>query len=94
MRRHADWMTQLDERILEFISERGNHPPSAIQSGLVEIGVDLDYNTKYINQRCSTLEDHGLLVNVGAGTYSITEQGEQFLAGEIDAGELADQEAD
>jgi len=36
------------------------------------------------------LADHGLLKPLGNGVYVITEQGEQYLDGEIDADELPD----
>ena len=88
MRKHAAWLTQADERVMEFLREFGNHPPGAIQSRLAEIGVDMDYHPKHIGVRCRELRDYGLLVNVGGGTYSITDLGEQFLDGEIDAGTL------
>lgn len=88
MRKHAKWLTQADERILEFLSEEGNHPPSAIRDRLLEAGRDLEYHAEYIGTECRKLTDYGLVVNVGGGTYSITELGEQFLGGELDASEL------
>lgn len=81
-------MTQSDERILEFLAEEGNHPPKSIRDRLAEIGPEMDYHQNYIQQRCRTLQDYGLLRNVGGGTYSITDVGEQFLAGELDAASL------
>ena len=92
MRKHAEWLTQTDERILEFLSERGNHPPSAIQENLEEEGQAMDYHVNHINRECRKLADYGLVRNVGAGTYSITEKGEQFLSGELDAETLEKQE--
>ncbi|MFC7082318.1 hypothetical protein [Halorussus caseinilyticus] len=38
--------------------------------------------------RCRELDDYGLLDNLGGGTYAITEQGERFLDGEYDAGDI------
>lgn len=88
MRKHADWITQTDERILEYLREHGNAPPSVIQDRLAGIGEDLTYSTNHLGMRCRTLADHGLAENLGGGTYSITDLGEQFLDGEIDAGSL------
>ena len=88
MRKHGEWMTQTDERILEFLSEFGNRQPHAISDKFAEMGVDLDYHVQSINRRCWTLTDYGLVTNVGGGTYSITELGKQFLDGDLDAGTL------
>ena len=90
MRRHADWMTQTDERVLEYLRENGNFPPSAIRDGLVEISEDIDYHQSHIGRRCRALDDHGLVENVGGGTYSITDLGKRYLDGEFDAGSLED----
>lgn len=88
MRKHADWMVPLDERIMEFLNETGNHPPSAIRDELADAGVDLDYSANYVNMRCRRLSEPSLLANVGGGTYSITDDGEAFLRGDLDAGTL------
>ncbi|WP_226043549.1 MarR family transcriptional regulator [Natrinema sp. DC36] len=88
MRKHGEWMTQVDERILEYLSENGNHQPHAIADNLREIGVDLDYHSNSINRRCRELRDYRLIINVGGGVYSTTDLGEQFLAGDLDAGTL------
>ena len=90
MRRHASWMTELDERILEFLNENGNHQPGAIRERLDAMSADMDYSDNYVNMRCRKLRDYGLLVNVGGGVYSITDDGRAFLAGELDAGTLDD----
>lgn len=90
MRKHADWLTQADERILEFISEYGNHPPKAICDQLSEIGGAMDYSASYIRRECRKLADYGFLKNVGSGTYSITELGTQFLNGQVDASKIAE----
>ncbi|ELZ68493.1 PhiH1 repressor-like protein [Haloferax sp. ATCC BAA-645] len=81
-------MTQADERILEFVSEYGNHPPKAICDRLSEIGGAMNYNPSYIRRECRKLADYGLLKNVGSGTYSLTELGTQFLEGQVDASEI------
>lgn len=93
MRKHAKWLSQADERILEFLQEEGNHPPKAICDKIDSAGVDLEYHAEHVGRECRKLRDYGLLVNVGGGTYSITELGKQFLAGDIDAGTLEKKEA-
>lgn len=88
MRKHANWLTQTDERILEFLREYGNHPPSGIQHRLSEIGVDMEYHANHVGRRCRELEEFGLLHNVGGGTYAITDDGKEYLNGDLDAGTL------
>ena len=90
MRKHADWMVEVDERILEFLFEEGNRLPSVIRDQISEKGVAMDYTGNYIGDRCRLLANAGLLLNVGGGNYSITEEGEAFLDGDLDAGELPD----
>lgn len=88
MRKHGDWMAHADERILEFLHEHGNHQPSQITEQLAEIGVDMDFHPNYIGRRCRKLADYGLIRNLGNGVYQITEDGEKYLDGMFDAGEV------
>lgn len=81
MRYHADWMAITDERILEFLSDHGPRQPSQITDGLDEVG--MSYNSKYIGRRCGQLAEHGLLRNLGNGIYTVTEDGERYLSGEL-----------
>lgn len=91
MRKHADWMAHADERILEFLSEHGNHQPSQMAARLGEIGVDMGFHPKYVGRRCRTLAGHRMVRNLGNGLYQITDLGEQYLRGEIDAGAMEDE---
>ena len=88
MRKHASWLTQTDERVLEFLREYGNHPPSGIQHRLSDVGVDMEYHTNHVGRRCRELAAYSLLENIGGGTYTITERGEAYLDGGLDAGTL------
>ena len=88
MRKPAKWISQTDELILEFLSEQGNHQPKEIRDQLERISEDMSYSNNHIWRECKKLADAGLLVNVGGGTYSITEQGEDFLDGDLDASNL------
>lgn len=83
MRFDADWMSRADDRILEYLSERGPSTPKEM--------TDSDYvrfSRQHVNARCKTLVDYGLLVHLGNGVYDITRTGEQYLAGELDARNL------
>jgi len=76
-------MSIADERILEFLREHAPRQPKQIADGLREAG--LEYNDKYVGQRCIQLAEYGLLRNLGNGIYTITEAGGQYLDGELAA---------
>jgi predicted transcriptional regulator len=73
-------MTIADERVLEFLAEEGPHSPS-------KIAVDdrIEFTDQYVGRRCRKLTNYGLLQNVGNGVYAITDAGERYLNGELDA---------
>lgn len=75
-------MTQGDERILEFLNEK------EIVASPSVIAANIDYTGEYISRRCRKLTDAGLLQRVDPTNYRITEKGERFLAGELDAADL------
>ena len=83
MRRSAEWMTIADERLLEFLSEEGPRQPKQIAQD-----ERMRFSDQYIGQRCRTLVPYGLVQNLGNGLYTITEAGQQYLDGELDATEL------
>lgn len=80
MRLSADWMTIADERVLEFLREEGPHSPSRIADD-----ERVRFVSQYIGQRCRKLASYGLTRNIGNGVYQITDLGEQYLDGELDA---------
>lgn len=81
MRHRADWMVFTDDLILELLEEEGRFTPSALAERI-------DKHQKYVNQRCRKLQDFGLVQTVARGLYQITEEGEAYLEGELDASEL------
>jgi predicted transcriptional regulator len=83
MRRSADWMVLADERILEYLAEHeAGTPKEMADSDLVR------FSRSYITQRCKKLLDYGLVRQLGNGVYLITDKGEDYLSGELDAWEL------
>ena len=83
MRFDAEWMSRADDRILEHLVEEGPDTPKEMaESDRVR------FSRQHINQRCKILVSYRLLVHLGNGVYDITEQGEQYLAGELDARDL------
>jgi len=84
-RRSATWMTIWDDRLLEVIREKGSGSPKEL--------ADTDYirvSRQHVSRRLSTLADHGLLDHLGNGVYVLTEKGNRYLEGELDAAELPD----
>lgn len=80
MRLSADWMTIADERILEFLRDVGPRQPAQIAEH-----EHIYFTPKYIGDRCRILTEYHLLANLGNGVYELTEQGEAYLAEELDA---------
>ncbi|MFB6187855.1 MAG: hypothetical protein ABEI86_13450 [Halobacteriaceae archaeon] len=82
MRQRGEWMKPVDDLILELLSEEGQYPPKIIAE-------KIDKHPKYVGERCRTLRDYGLTRNLGRGLYQITDQGEEYLEGELNADNLA-----
>jgi len=84
MRKDAQWMSRVDDRILEFLAEEGPHPPSKMAAD-----DRLRFGAEYIGRRCRNyLVPYGLVTPLGNGVYAISESGEAYLAGELDASKL------
>jgi predicted transcriptional regulator len=76
-------MVAADDRILEYLSEHETGTPKKMaDSGTVR------FSRSYITQRCKRLLDYGLIRHLGNGVYIITDEGQQYLDGELDAAEL------
>ena len=83
MRKSAGWMTIADERVLEYLDEH--------ESGTPKQMADTDgfrFSRSYIHQRCRELERYGLIRHLGNGVHIITDEGRQYLEGDLNAGEL------
>lgn len=77
-------MNPSDDVILEILSDA-----DLILSPAV-IAINSDYSRHEVNRRLSNLADVGLVTRVKRGYYEISDQGEAYLAGELDATELDD----
>jgi len=83
MRLSGDFMVICDDRILEYLSEHETGTPKQMaDSGLVR------FSRSYITQRAKVLLDHGLVQHLGNGVYRLTEEGQQYLDGELDVATL------
>lgn len=70
-----------DDRILEVLE-------TGLELGPTTIGRNIDRDRTGVSRRLSELADYGLVDRVDEGYYVITDLGEQYLAGELDADEL------
>jgi predicted transcriptional regulator len=74
-------MRPIDERILEELDEEGNLTPQALD----DFGVTVP---NHASNRLSEMAKYGLVERISRGLYRITDEGEAFLAGELDASTL------
>ena len=82
MRPRVPWMTSADNRILEFLDEKG------IVATPHVIAVNIDYNRLYVNERIRVLAQNELVEKDDKPLYQITERGRQYLEGELDVDDL------
>lgn len=82
MRPRIDWINQTDERILELLAE------SELVLTPTVLGENLGYDRSWVSERLKKLRDHGLVVRIARGKYRISERGEAYLSGDLDANEL------
>ncbi|WP_117365822.1 MarR family transcriptional regulator [Natrarchaeobaculum sulfurireducens] len=79
MRYSGDWMSLVDDRILEYICENDSGSPKKMKDeGRIR------YSRQHIARRCRKLAEKGLLTHLGNGVYIITDEGEAYLKGELD----------
>lgn len=76
IRHPAEWMTPMDNRILELF-----HSAELVLTPAI-IAHNIDYSREEVNRRLSELREHGFVERVERGKYRLTEPGEQYLRGE------------
>ncbi|RQG92351.1 transcriptional regulator [Natrarchaeobius chitinivorans] len=72
----------IDDRILETLDSSGLILSPAV------LAINIDKSRDEVNRRLSVLVDYGVVRRVKRGYYEITDLGEQYLEGELDASEL------
>ena len=80
-----EWMSPIHYEILEFFAE---HDIWITPAALAK---NTGYVRNYVASECRTLLEAGLLKQEGQ-TYSLTDRGRAFLAGDLDADKLPDPE--
>ncbi|WP_271968711.1 MarR family transcriptional regulator [Halorubrum ezzemoulense] len=79
LRHSGDWMTLLDDRILEYLYENEAASPTEMMKG-----GPINFSRAYIGRRCKKLKENGLLREISDATYVITDDGEAYLEGQLD----------
>lgn len=79
-RKSADWMIQLDERILEQIENDGWTTP-----GMLARKSDFPTYRGAISDRCKRLHYVGFIEPFHAEMYDLTVEGRLYLKGDLDA---------
>lgn len=82
MRYPAEWMTALDDRILEILDSSGLVLSPSI------IAYNLDRSREGVAKRVSKLEEYRLITREERGKYRITETGTAYLQGDLDASSI------
>jgi hypothetical protein len=82
VRKRAEWMRPVDERIMETMRDEGNLTPYALDETF-DVAV-----ANYASNRLSKLAQYGLVERLGRGLYRLTEDGRAFLEEDLDASEL------
>lgn len=79
MRYAGNWMTAVDDRILEYLSEHESGSPTKMKrEGPIR------YSRQQVHRRCKKLAENGLVKDLGNGVYMITDDGEAYLDGRLD----------
>ena len=76
-------MTIADDRILEAIRENESGTPTKLSENEY-----IRFSRTHLHQRMKKLERYGLIRFLGNGVYILTDEGQQYLDGELDAAEL------
>lgn len=81
VRQPAEWMVPSDDRILELLQDEGNLTPTAIE----DFGGPVKGHAR---DRLPILNRYGLVTRISRGLYRITDDGEAYLRGDLNASTL------
>lgn len=76
IRHPAEWMTPMDDQILELF-----HSADLVLTPAI-IAYNIDYSRGEVNRRLTALQEHGFVERVERGKYRVTADGEAYLEGE------------
>ena len=81
MRQPANWMTPMDDRILEVLNAGLVLSPTII-------AYNIDKSREAVGRRLSELSEAGLVNRIDRGRYEITDQGNAYLVGDLDVSNI------
>jgi repressor of nif and glnA expression len=76
----AQWMKREDERILEYLDESGLCSARLISNEVFEM-----VSAGHVSERLGMLKYAGLVDRTGLMSYELTEAGQRYLSGDLDA---------
>ena len=79
-RASADWMKREDERILEYLDDEGLSTARLISREAFK-----NIRPGHVTERLEKLRDAELVAKSGFSSYELTEEGQRYLAGDLDA---------
>jgi hypothetical protein len=79
MRKQPEWWAKWDDRILEYVYEKG---PSS--TGVIANNDHFHISQSYVTHRIQVLREHGLMEECSKHSYGITKKGRYYLAGGYD----------
>ncbi len=85
MRQRPDWMSPTDDLILQTLADSDLVLTPAV------LAYNLDISRDHVNRRLSKFVEAGLVNRPDRGYYILSETGEQYLTGDLDASELEDE---
>ncbi|MFC6763602.1 ArsR family transcriptional regulator [Natrinema soli] len=86
IRQQDDWMTPMDDKILEIM-----HGSNLTLTPSI-IAFNTGCSQKEVNRRLIELADHGFVEKIERGKYRLTQRGEQYLCGQFDAVSITNDE--
>lgn len=79
VRKHAEWMSKNDDRILEYLASNPGKRPHEIRTELSDAAIALQ--PRYIDKRLELLERAALVRKDGL-RYELSDHGRAYLVGE------------
>jgi len=87
MAERVPWLSPVDYEILDWLS-RHDDIDAGFLANPATISVNIDFNNRYVSNRCNTLAEAGFLERVDGPKYRMTELGWKVVNSEIEADEV------
>jgi len=87
VRLNAEWMGQVDDRVLEYLESDGPASP-----GKIADSDKIQFSRDYLNRRLILLRKAELVDMIGNGVYKLGPKGREYLVGARDLRDLPEPE--